>query len=150
MAAQMKSLDPNGSSASHAMAQHFLQIGVDSLNAKQYSDAVTAFDQAAAQGNVDDAVTANTYASFAILQTEKPDYTKARDYALKALATKPTDPQANYAAGVAYAGIYASSQKSDDKKQALDYLNKADEYAKAAGNTALAAQVESQIKNVPH
>lgn len=149
MASEMKSLDPNGSSASHAMAQHYLQVGVTALNGKQYTDAVTAFDQAAAQGNADDAVTANTYAAFAILQTEKPDYGKARDYALKALAGKPADPQANYAAGVALAGIYASSHKSDDKKQALDYLNKADEYAKAAGNTALATQVESQIKNVP-
>jgi tetratricopeptide (TPR) repeat protein len=150
MATEMKTLDPNGSSAGHAMAQHELQLGVDALNAKKYPDALAAFDQAAAQGSAADAVTANTYAAFAILQTDKPDYGKARDYALKALAGNPTDPQANYAAGVAFAGVYASSQKSDDKKQALDYLNKADEYAKAAGNTALAAQVESQIKNVPH
>jgi tetratricopeptide (TPR) repeat protein len=150
MAAEMKTLDPNGASASHAMAQHYLQIGADDLNAKKFNDALAAFDQASSQGNAGDAVTANTYASFAILQMDKPDYAKARDYALKALASSPNDAQANYAAGVAYAGIYSSSQKSDDKKQALDYLNKADEYAKAAGNTALASQVEAQIKNVPH
>lgn len=149
-AAQIKALDPNGSSASHAVAEHWLRIGADALTAKKFDDAVSAFDKAAAAGNSADAVTANTYAAFAILQMPKPDYAKARDYALKALATAPQDAQANYAAGVAFAGVYSSSQKSDDKKQALDYLNKADQYAKAAGNTALATQVEAQIKNVPH
>jgi tetratricopeptide (TPR) repeat protein len=102
-----------------------------------------------AGGTSSDAVTAETYAAFAILQMERPDYARAATYALKALANDPQDPQANYAAGVAYAGIYASSHKSSDKDAALMYLKNADTFAKAAGNTALATQVEAQMKNVP-
>jgi tetratricopeptide (TPR) repeat protein len=149
LASKMKALDPNGSSASNAIAQHYLRIGADAMQAKKFDDALQAFDQAAAAGNSADSVTANTYAAFAILRMDKPDYAKAKAYALKALATAPQDASANYAAGIASAGVYVSSHDKNDKAQALDYLNKADQYAKAAGNTALAQQVEAQIKMIP-
>ena len=147
-AADMKTLDPSGTSAARTMATHYLQTGVDALKAKKYADAVSAFQLAADQGDPDSTVTADTYASFAILQSDTPNYAQARDLALKALAVKPDDPQANYAAGVAYAGVFATSRNGDDKKQALAYLNKADQYAKAAGNAALASQAEAQIKTL--
>lgn len=147
-AADMKALDPSGTAAARTMAQHYLQTGVDAIKAKKYADAVSAFQQAADQGDPDSTVTADTYAAFAILQSDAPNYAQARDLALKALAVKADDPQANYAAGVAYAGVYATSRNDSDKKQALAYLNKADQYAKAAGNTTLASQAEAQIKTL--
>ncbi len=150
LAAKMKALDPNGSSASNAIAQYYLSIGADDMQAKKFDDAIQAFDQAAGAGNSADTVTANTYAAFAVLRMEKPDYAKAKAYAAKALAIAPQDANANYAAGVASAGIFGSTHNSSDRTQALDYLNKADQYAKAAGNIGLALQIEAQIKAIPH
>jgi tetratricopeptide (TPR) repeat protein len=147
---EMKSLDPSGgTAASQAVARHYLQAGSDAMNAKDFDSALKDFDQAASSGSPSDAVTANTFAAFAILRMDKPDYMKAKGYAVKAVTAAPNDPQANYAAGIAYAGIYASSQNKDDKTQALNYLKKSDALAKAAGNEALALQVETQIKNIP-
>jgi TonB family protein len=146
---EMKSLDPSGNGAARAIAQHYLQAGNDAMKAADYAGALKDFDQAASSGNASDAVTANTFAAFAIMSMPKPDYDKAKQYALKAVATSPDDVQANYAAGVAYADIYATSKKNDDKTQALTYLKKSDQLAKAAGNEGLALQIESQIKNIP-
>ena len=149
--AEMKSLDPAGAAtAAHAIAQHELELGSDAVQAKQYADALKDFDQAADAGGTEaDTVTANTYAALAIMKMDKPDYEKAKDYALKAVAASPSDPTANFYTGIAYANIYVSSHKSDDRTQALNYLNKADQLAKAAGNIGLSLQIENQIKNVP-
>ncbi|MBV8638765.1 MAG: tetratricopeptide repeat protein [Candidatus Eremiobacteraeota bacterium] len=147
--AEMKQLDPTGGSATTAVGSHYIQLGNDAMTAKNYDDALKDYDQAAATGDPKVTVTANTGAAFAILSMQKPDYQKAQSYAAKAVAAAPNDPQANYAAGVSMVGIYANSKKASDKQQALDFLNKADQAAKAAGNTALALQIENQIKNIP-
>lgn len=147
--AEMKQLDPTGGSASTAVGSHYIQLGNDAMTAKNYDDALKNYDQAAATGDPKVTVTANTGAAFAILSMQKPDYQKAQSYAAKAVAAAPNDAQANYAAGVSMVGIYANSKKASDKQQALDFLNKADQAAKAAGNTALALQIENQIKNIP-
>jgi len=150
ISAEMKSLDPSGNSAaSRAIAQHYLQLGSDAMKANDFATAAKNFDLAASSaGSGPDAVTANTFASFAIMREGKPDYSKARDYAQKAVAGAPDDAQANYALGLSYFGVYQTSQKSDDKTQALKYLNKSDQLAKAAGNEGLALQIEAQIKNI--
>ena len=149
IAAEMKTLDPSGTGPARAIAQHYLQAGSDAMTAKDFATALKDFDQAASAGSAPEAVTANTAAAFAIMRMDKPDYAKAKDYATKAVTAAPQDAQANYALGIAYAGIYSSSRKSDDKTQALNYLKKSDELAKAAGNEGLALQIESQIKNFP-
>lgn len=150
IAAEMKALDPSGAGPSRAMAQHYLQAGSDAMTASDYAGALKDFDQAAAAaGSGPDAVTANTFAAFAVMKMDKPDYVKAKDYATKAVNGAPQDAQANYALGIAYAGIYNSSKKADDKTQALTYLKKSDDLAKAAGNEGLALQIETQIKNIP-
>lgn len=149
-AAEMKSLDPQGGDlAAHAIATHYLQAGNVALNAKNYDEALKNYDAAANAGSAADAVTANTGAALAILQMQKPDFEKAKEYALKAVTAAPDNVQANYFAGVSYASIYASSHNKDDRTQALNYLNKSDQLAKASGNTALAQRIEAQIKNVP-
>jgi TonB family protein len=149
VANEMKSLDPSGNGAARAIGQHYLQAGNDAMKAADYAGALKDFDQAASAGSAPDAVTANTFAAFAIMSMAKPDYDKAKQYALKAVAAAPDDVQANFAAGVAYADIYSTSKKNDDKTQALTYLKKSDQLAKAAGNEGLALQIESQIKNIP-
>ncbi len=149
VSAEMKQLDPTGGSATTAVGSHYIQLGNEAMSAKNFADALKDYDQAAATGDPKVTVTANTGAAFAVLSMDKPDYQKAHDYAAKAVAAAPNDPQANYAAGVSMAGIFANSKKATDKQQALDYLNKADQLAKAAGNTALALQIENQIKNLP-
>ncbi len=149
-AAEMKALDPSGSGASRAMSQHYLQLGSDAMTAGDFPTAAKNFDLAAASASGQDAVTANTFAAFAVMREAKPDYGKAKDYAQKAVTGAPDDAQANFALGLAYYGTYASSNKSDDKTQALTYLNKADQLAKAAGNEGLALQIEAQIKNISH
>jgi len=77
----------------------------------------------------------------------KPDYTKVKTYADKALAVKVDDPLANYAEAVALTGIWAQvSHKDSDKTAAKDYAAKGAQYARAAGNEALALQIESFVK----
>jgi hypothetical protein len=149
IAAEMKALDPSGAGPARAIAQHYLRAGNDAMQANDAATALKDFDQAASAGSAPEAVTANTLAAFAILKMDKPDYAKAKDYATKAVAGAPQDAQANYALGIAYFGIYTSSKKSDDKTQALTYLKKSDDLAKAAGNEGLALQIENQIKNIP-
>jgi Flp pilus assembly protein TadD len=149
IAAEMKALDPSGAGPARAIAQHYLRAGNDAMQANDAATALKDFDQAASAGSAPEAVTANTLAAFAILKMDKPDYAKAKDYATKAVAGAPQDAQANYALGIAYFGIYTSSTKSDDKTQALTYLKKSDDLAKAAGNEGLALQIENQIKNIP-
>ncbi len=152
LSAEMKTLDPSGSGASRAISQHYLQLGSDAMTANDFPTAAKDFDQAAATSSGQDAVTANTFAAFAVMREAKPDYSKAKDYAQKAVTGAPDDAQANFALGLAYFGTYVSSGNSNnsDKTQALTYLNKADQLAKAAGNEGLALQIEAQIKNVSH
>lgn len=147
--AEMKQLDPNANAGTRVMGNHLLQAGSDAMTAKNFTDALKDFDQAAALNDPQVSVTANTLAAFAIFRMDKPDYAKAKTYADKAAAANPNDPQANFAEGIAYAGIYATSHSDADKKQALSYLNKADSLAKAAGNTQLASSIEAQLKNIP-
>lgn len=150
-AAEMKQLDPTGgAAASHAMSQYYLRLAADAQNASDFATAAKDFDQAGATGSGQDAVTAYTLAAFAVMRETKPDYGKAKDYAQKAVTGAPEDAQANFALGMAYYGTYASSNKNDDKTQALTYLNKADTLAKSAGNEGLALQIEAQIKNLSH
>jgi TonB family protein len=150
-AAEMKQIDPSGgAAASHALSQHYLKGGSDAMTAGDFPTAAKDFDQAASSATGQDAVTANTFAAFAVMRETKPDYSKAKDYAQKAVTGAPDDAQANFALGLSYYGSYASSNKPDDKTQALTYLNKADQLAKAAGNEGLALQIEAQIKNLSH
>ncbi|HTV74901.1 MAG TPA: tetratricopeptide repeat protein [Candidatus Acidoferrales bacterium] len=151
-AAEMKALDPanGGEAAAHVMAQHYLEVGTEAFNAKDYTGALKSFEAAIATGSTDprDVVTANSRAALAVLNGPNPNYVEAKDYALKAVAAAPDDPVANYYAGAAYANIYSTSNRKDDRTQALTYLNKADQLARAAGNGGLAAQIEAQIRNL--
>lgn len=147
--AEMKRIDPDSASATARVeGNHYLQLGTDAMTAKNYDEALKNFDLAASSTDSQVSVTGNTLAAFSIFRMDKPDYKKGKTYADKAVTAAPGDAQANFAAGIACAGIYASSQNADDKKAAATYLNKADDIAKAQGNTQLSANIEATLKQI--
>jgi TonB family protein len=146
VANEIKQMDPSSTLAGRVLGNSYLKMGVDAATAKNYPDALKNFDQAAATGDPQVAVTANVQAAFVIAKMDKPDWKQMQSYADKAIALKPDDAPANYAEGIALAGQWAGSHDDATKKKALDALNKADSLAKQSGNEALALQIETFIK----
>ncbi len=84
-----------------------------------------------------------TQAALSYLNAQpKPDATNAKAAADKALALKPDDATANFAAGIALADQPGKTQ------DALVYLNKADTLAKGGTDAKLTAQIEAAIKQL--
>jgi tetratricopeptide (TPR) repeat protein len=146
IAAQIKQLDPNSTAGARAIAAGMIKSGEAAVDAKDYTTAIGDFDQAAAAGDPDMAVTANTQAALAVSQTPKPDYKRMQAYAEKALAINPNDALANFALGFAFTGQWASSHDDATKSKATAALAKADQEAKAEGNETLALQIETFVK----
>lgn len=147
LAGEIRQLDPSSTLPGRVLGNTYLKMGSDAANAQQYDAALKDFDQAAAQGDPEVAVTADVQAAFVITKTSKPDYKQMQSYADKAIALKPDDAQANFAEGIALTGQWAQSRDDAQKRKALDALNHADSLAKAAGNEALALSIETFIKN---
>lgn len=147
IAAEIKQLDPTSTLPGRVLGNTYLKMGVDAATAQKYDDAFKYYEMAAAQGDSEVAVTADTEAAFLVTKTSKPDYKKMQAYADKAIALKPDDAQANFAQGIALTGQWAQSHDDGQKKKAVDALNHADSLAKSAGNEALALSIETFIKN---
>jgi tetratricopeptide (TPR) repeat protein len=147
IAAEIKQLNPNSTLPGRVLGNGYLKAGVTAADAKNYDEAFKNFDLAAAQGDPEVAVTADTEAAFLSAKLAKPDYKQMQAYAEKALAAKPNDPQAMYALGIAQTGEWSQSHDDSMKKKALDTLTQADTLAKAAGNQQLALAIEAFIKN---
>jgi tetratricopeptide (TPR) repeat protein len=147
IANEIKQIDPSSTLPGRVLGNTYLKMGVDAGTAQKYDDAFKYYDMAAAQGDPEVAVTADTEAAFLMTKTSKPDYKKMQAYADKAIAVKPDDAQANFAEGIALTGQWAQSHDDAQKKKALDALNHADTLAKSAGNEALALSIETFIKN---
>lgn len=145
-AAEIKRLDPSSNAGARAMATNYIKAGQAAVEAKDTATALNDFNQAAAQGDPDLAVTANTQAALAVAQSAKPDYKQMQTYAEKALAIKPNDAVANFAEGIALTAQWAASHDDATKKKAADALNKADQEAKAEGNESLSLQIETFVK----
>jgi TonB family protein len=148
MATEIKSIDPTSTLPGRVLGNSYLTAGTAALQAKDYAGAIKDFDQAAAQGDSEVAVTANVQAAFTVIKInpEKADYKQMQAYADKALALKPDSPEANFAEGIALTGIAAGSRDDATMKKAQASLQKADQLAKAAGNEALALSIEGFIK----
>ncbi len=147
IANEIKQLDPTSTLPGRVLGNTYLKMGLDAATAQKYDDAFKYYDMAAAQGDPEVSVTADTEAAFLITKTPKPDYKKMQAYADKAIAIKPDDAQANFAEGIALTGQWAQGHDDAQKKKALDALNHADALAKTAGNEALALSIETFIKN---
>jgi TonB family protein len=146
-AAEIKQLNPSSTLPARVMGNSLLKAGLDAGNAKNYDQAFKDFDQAAAGGDPEIAVTANVQAAFLVAKMEKPDYKRMQGYADKALALRPNDPQANFAEGISLTGQWAQTHDDGMKKRASDALAKADQQAKAQGDITLSLQIESFVKN---
>ena len=140
VAAEGTKLDPSSSGVSNVLANYYIKQAQTASAAGKGAAAATAYEQAAAAAP-SQAVPLYTQAAFANLG-QNPDPTSAKAYADKALALKPDDASANYAAGIALADQPGKS------KDALVYLNKADGLAKAANDTKLTSQIEAAIKQL--
>ncbi len=150
-AMQVRQEDANMDSAGDLSVQfvaYYQQQSRDFDTAKKYNDAVAALESAAA-ASPKYAVTNYANAAFEMTRLDKPDFDRMKVDADKALAIDPNDPQANFAEGVALANIANKNNDAAKKKQALDYLNKADSEAKAAttpNSAALVKSIEDAIK----
>jgi tetratricopeptide (TPR) repeat protein len=107
---------------------------------KQYVDAAVLLEQGAPLAP-SQAAAMYTQAAYYYLAGDKPDNVKAKADADRAIALDPNYAAAYYAGGVALAN-------TSKTKDALSYLQKADDAAKKAGDTALTAQIENAIKRV--
>lgn len=145
---EIKKLDPNSDAAQIVMGNQYMAQGNDASKAGKHEEAIAAYQKAAQVGGPKVAVTA--YAASALEQSrlDKPDYSKMKADADKALAIAPNDPLALFAEGIALYGEYATggSSNADLKKQAVDTLNKAKAAAQAAGNFSLSLNIENFMK----
>lgn len=147
VAAEIKVLDPTSKVPGQVIGAALLDQARAQRTAKNYDASVALYDKAAAAGDPSVAVTADAEAAFTLQAEAKPDYAKVKAYADKAIAIKPDDASANFAEAVAYTGMYYTAGRKDaDKASANSYAQKAIQYARAAGNEALALTVESFVK----
>jgi len=145
---EIKKLDPNSDAAQIVMGNQYMTQGNDASKAGKHEDAIAAYQKAAQVGGPKVAVTA--YAASALEQSrlDKPDYSKMKADADKALAISPNDPLALFAEGIALYGQYVQGGNSNAslKTQAVDTLNKAKAAAQAAGNMSLSLNIENFMK----
>lgn len=146
---ELKSLNPSSPLPARVMASHYYTLGRADQDAKNYEASIKDFELAASQGDPQTAALADSQITLSMVDMPQPDYASALGFSKKALALDPNNQLANYAAGVAQTFIWSASKSDQDKASALDYLNKADALAKAAGNTSLAKAAEDFIaKNI--
>jgi hypothetical protein len=141
-AAEASKVDPTAKPVTERVFANYYTLKAQNLqSAGKYADAAGLFEQGALAAP---SQAAALYASAALAYlkvTPNPDDDKAGATADKALAIDANDPTANYAKGVALAN---QNKKSD----ALTFLGKADELAKAAGKSDLATSAENAIKQL--
>lgn len=142
VAAESAQLDPSSDAAVNIMTNYYVKQSQTLAQAGKATDAAAMLESGAA--SAPKMVQARLYAqaAFDYLNAQpKPVNDKAKVDADKALALSPDDPQANFAEGVVLAN-------TGNSKDALTYLNKADDAAKKAGNTQMATQIETIIKQL--
>lgn len=144
VAAEAAQLDPSQSGAAgNQFANYYYKQSQTLSKAGKAGEAAAMLEQGAASAPKAAALQLYTQAAFTYLGAQpKPDNDKAKADADKALALGPDDAQANFAEGVALAN-------TGKGKDALTYLNKADDAAKKDNDTKLATAIENAIKQLP-
>ena len=141
IAAEATHLDPStAKSLNVILTNYFGGQARDLFAAKKFAEAAAIFEQGAA------AVPASASflyakAATAYLLADHPDNLKAKADADRAIALDPANGLAYYAAAISL----ANQGKSKD---ALDFLKKADDAAKTAGDADLSAQVQTAVKRL--
>ena len=141
VAAEAKQLDPSNAGASNVIANYYVQQATTATQAGKPADAAAAYDQAATAVPTQ-AAQLYARAAVAYLSAKPPDNDKAKAEADKALAVDPQNAAANYAAGVALAN------QPGKGKDALVYLNKADDSAKKGNDPQLTSAIENVLKQL--
>ncbi|MHB8178921.1 MAG: energy transducer TonB [Vulcanimicrobiaceae bacterium] len=144
---EIRVLDPTSPLPARILGASDIQAGLAAVKAGKRQEAVKNYEQAAALGDPQTTATADTLAVFALAGGKHPDYNKIQSYGEKAVAAAPNDAEANFAAGIALAGVWAGNHDAGTKAKSLRYLKKAQELAKAAGNEALVLQIATFIKS---
>jgi TonB family protein len=141
-AAAATRLNPKASTAvDTAVEKYYDEQAQTNVKLQKYAEAANSYEQGAAAAP---SAAGPLYAQAAImyLKTQpNADYAKAQAAAEKALALDANNELANYAEGLALAGL---GKKAD----ALTYLNKAGAAAKAAGDNTVLNAVEAAIKQL--
>uniref|UniRef100_E6Q4D0 TonB C-terminal domain-containing protein n=1 Tax=mine drainage metagenome TaxID=410659 RepID=E6Q4D0_9ZZZZ len=148
MLAELKALDPTGTTGAEFVGAFYLQQGVAAAKAHKPVEALAALDKAASAGDPKISETAYTQAAFVIIQSSAPDYNRVRSYAKKALAIDPNDPVALFASGIGEAGLATDFHRADLTDRAKTTLNKALAIAKAGKNAALVLQIQNFLKHL--
>ena len=139
---EIKQLDPANTTAEGALVAYYDKEAQAAVKAGNTAQAADLYEKAAAV-STQFAPLMYTAEAFALLRATKPDFKAAKAAADKALALKPDSAEANFAEGIALA-----DSGKEHQKEAIPYLQKADNLAKAAGNTALAAAVEQNLSKL--
>jgi tetratricopeptide (TPR) repeat protein len=141
IADEAKTLDPTVSkNLDLSFANYYGNQARDKINAKLYTDAAALFEKGAAAAP-SQAALLYAQAARAYLLDPHPDNVKAKADADKAIALDPDSAVGYYAAGIALAN-------TNKTKDALGYLQKADDAAKKAGDAGLVAAIENSIKRL--
>ena len=153
-AAEIKRLDPSSTLLVQSQGVALLNSARASSKANKVSDALGFYDKAIAMNDTQLTVTAAYEAALLVgnppdASGAKPDYTKAKAYADKALAVAPNDPISNFAEGYALIGQYTTGGKKDAKlkAQAQSYLQTAGSLAQAQHNDSLYQQIQKFVKD---
>jgi tetratricopeptide (TPR) repeat protein len=150
VAAEDKQIDPD-SKADQVLESAFYSRGNALQNAGKLTDAAAVFEQAAvALPKSAGPFYARAALAYLAVKPDSasagkadPNLDKANADADKALAADPGNASANYAKGIAVIDLDKTKTQ-----QALDYLKKADDAAKKAGDTGLTSAIESAIKQL--
>lgn len=147
-AEEIKKLDPTSDAAQIVMGNQYMEQGNAASKAGKHADAITAYEKAAQVGGSKVAVTAYAAAALEQSRLDKPDYSKMKADADKALAISANDPLGLFAEGIALYGQYVQGGSSNAglKQQAVDTLNKAKSAAQTAGNISLSLNIENFMK----
>jgi tetratricopeptide (TPR) repeat protein len=141
IAAEVAQLDPSDTSAQSIMAASIATQAGAAQQAGKYAEAAALFEQAATLAP-SQAATLYANAAFSYLSVKPTaSYDSAKAAADNALKIDANSAAANYAEGV----VLADTRKG---QEALVYLNKAGQSAKAANNDKLALQIDRAIKEL--
>jgi tetratricopeptide (TPR) repeat protein len=142
LAKELKARDPSNTRVDDALATYYNQQAIAAMQAGKKAEAVTDLENAA-RAVPSRAAVLYVAAANILSQGDKPDWKAVKAEADKALAVSPTDPRANYVAGIALANQIDPKTPKPDTAPALAYLNKAK--ANAGSDTQLNADIDKAI-----
>lgn len=150
---EMARLEPNNASAQENLGAELIQQGDAAATAKNYDQAMSLYQRAAAAG--DSRIQVLAYDRMARTVASEPNASSADNVTLlkadadKALALNPNDAAANFFEGLALYYQYQTSHNASTKQQALTYLTKADGEAKQDSMDQLLVQsIENLMKQI--